>query len=62
MGYYGESEIKADDTKCYIRTPYTTEGGEVLWFEGRTIITKEVFVKCYERWIKNKEGDADDNT
>ena len=46
-----KQQIIFDDDKCYVETPI-----DQISVKRELIMTKEVFIECYNRWIKR---DAD---
>ena len=53
----GESELVIEDNKCYCDTPMYV-GNDVYYTERRLVMTKEVFIQCYNAWIRDDNGDA----
>lgn len=49
-----------DDYSARIVQPQYSHSGDIVGMYEQTIITKETFVKCYNKWIKGNEEAADD--
>ena len=49
--------VIVDNERCYIYENEYNRNGEVVGYYEKTLITKEAFIKCYEKWIKeNKDA------
>lgn len=45
------SDIKFDDDTVYQDTPMFNSYGDIIGYKRQVIMTKEVFVECYKKWI-----------
>ena len=49
--------VIVDNERCYIYENEYNRNGEVTGYYEKTLITKEAFIECYEKWIKeNKDA------
>ena len=44
-----EQKIIFDDNKCYVETPIYPDS-----VKRELVMTKEVFIECYNKWIKGE--------
>ena len=51
--------LTLDGDELYINMP-VFEGGEFVGYKRQLIMTKELFVQCYEKWILNKDKEEED--
>lgn len=45
-------KIIVDNERCYIHQGEYNSIGDIVGYYEKTIITKEAFIECYEKWIK----------
>lgn len=45
--------IRIDDDSVVVETPLPGEHGDAILCRRQTVMTKEIFIKCYEKWILN---------
>ena len=50
-----EQNVKIDGDICYVLIPIHGE-----YYQRQVVMTKEVFIECYNRWIKENEDGNDD--
>ena len=48
-----------DGDKLFVEEPMF-RGDDVVSYKRRLIMTKELFVQCYEKWILNKDKEEED--
>lgn len=42
-----------DDDSVVVQSPIFGSRGDVIGYRCQTIMTKEIFITCYEKWILN---------
>lgn len=47
--------------KLFVKTPIYA-GGDLVGYKSQLIMTKELFVQCYEKWILNKDEEEEEGT
>ena len=47
--------IIVDDERAYIHEAQYSSNGNCAGYYEKTIITKEVFVECYKKWIEEQK-------
>jgi len=58
MGMTIEEHLKFEDDKLYYYRPLPQYGGGIC--KKELVMTKEIFIECYKRWIKGVEDGNDD--
>ena len=51
-----EQEVKFDGDVCYVLIPFQGQ-----YYQKQIVMTKEIFIECYNRWIKGVKDGNDDN-
>ena len=51
-----EQKVKFDGDVCYVLIPIHGE-----YYQKQVVMTKDVFIECYKRWIKGVEDGKDNN-
>ena len=47
-----EEEIIFEEDKCFVETPIYPNCGKGKFVKRQLVMTKEIFVECYNKWIK----------
>lgn len=50
----GNYQVIIDDGKVFIDIPMFV-GQDQVGYKRQLVMTKEIFIKCYEKWILNKD-------
>ena len=50
-----KEEFSFDDDKLYRLTPFLECGPD--YYKKELVLTKEVFIKCYNKWIKEQKDE-----
>lgn len=45
--------IVVDDDSVVVQSPIFGSRGDVIGYRRQIIMTKEIFITCYEKWILN---------
>ena len=51
--------ITFDGDELFIEVPMFS-GSDIVGYKRQLIMTKELFVQCYEKWILNKDKEEED--
>ena len=45
--------IVVDDDSVVVEHPICGSHGDIIGYNRQTVMTKEIFITCYEKWILN---------
>ena len=45
--------IVVDDDSVVVEHPIYGSQGDIIGYSQQTVMTKEIFITCYEKWILN---------